>query len=263
MHSRSDHVSDNSPNPEPSSGKRTSNLMPLLGTLAILSVIAAYLYWPDPNAEPRIQRRDIQNQLPILMVHGYTGDARNFDTMRKNFRSAGWDRNLLFTIEFSDPDAGSRGSNIRNANQLREKVDTILQDTGHSRIHIIAHSMGVLSTMYYIRELGGIDQISHFVNLDAGVAPPGGLAARTVKDVQPDAPIMKLLNTPDLSPGGVLPDTEHPEDHVPGTIHYLAVAQTRAQVFDGEESVLFPDVSHVRFPQDRKVFLTILEFLTR
>src|SRR5215213_7773661 len=86
---------------------------------------------------------------PILFVHGYLGSTSNWDTMKGRFKADGWAEYELYTHQF-----GIFNSNIKNAQELDDRVDEILRLTGADKVDIIAHSMGSVSSRYYLRNLG-------------------------------------------------------------------------------------------------------------
>jgi hypothetical protein len=210
-----------------------------------------------------LTRREIPDQVPVLMVHGFHGKAENFDVMRDHFITVGWDEDLLFPIDLSHRKSGKVGINIAHAEEIRHRVDEILGNTGHPKLNIIAHSMGVPASMYYIKVLGGKEKIKKYINLDGGIKPNRGLLAWLMPDTRAGTPLMKALNTPDESPRGMLPDTAYPENHEPGEIGYKAIGKKNARnVFDGEASSSYPDVGHIAFLTDKRVFMEILDFFT-
>jgi triacylglycerol lipase len=86
---------------------------------------------------------------PILFVHGYTSNAAAWDTMKARFLADGWESNYLYAYTFS-----STTSNANVAATISTRVNEIKAATGAAKVDIIAHSMGSLSSRYYLKNLG-------------------------------------------------------------------------------------------------------------
>ena len=216
-----------------------------------------------PTEPIAIEKRDIASPIPILMVHGLAGRSYHFNVMRDRFVRAGWDPNLLYTINLSNPASGRVGINVEHAKEIEAKVDAIFEETGQSEINIIAHSMGTLSSMYYIKSLGGKDHVAHFVGLDGRLQPNRGFLRWIMPDTKKGTEVMTVLNTPDITPVGELPDTKYPDSHEPGDMGYRIFFQRAdGNIFDGAEITRHPDVNHVAFLTDDEVFVEILDFFT-
>src|SRR6266542_6040827 len=97
---------------------------------------------------------------PILFVHGYTSDASAWNTMISRFQADGWESNRLFAYTFS-----STKSNASIAQDVKARVDQIRAATGAAKVDIITHSMGGLSSRYYLKNLGGQANVDDWVSL--------------------------------------------------------------------------------------------------
>src|SRR3990172_13167630 len=97
---------------------------------------------------------------PILFVHGYTSNASAWDTMKARFLADGWESNYLYAYTFS-----STKSNASVAQDVANRVNEIKAATGASQVDIIAHSMGSLSSRYYLKNLGGTASVDDWVSL--------------------------------------------------------------------------------------------------
>lgn len=138
---------------------------------------------------------------PVIFVHGYTGSASSFDTMKQWLISAGWPENRLFAIQYSN----TTGSNVQNANELSQFVNQVLKKTKANKVDIIAHSMGGLSTRYYIKNLGGASKVNDVITLGSphhgtntaywGWFTPGA------QEMMPDSTFLQNLNNGDETPG--------------------------------------------------------------
>lgn len=137
---------------------------------------------------------------PVLFVHGFTGSASNWDVMIARLIADGWSSSKLFAYTFSNPYDASDGANVRNAYEVKSWVDNILKRTGASKVNIVAHSMGGLSTRYYIKFLGGVNVVDHYIALGT---PQKGTILAFYGDMRPGSPFLRTLNSGDETPGYV------------------------------------------------------------
>jgi triacylglycerol lipase len=97
---------------------------------------------------------------PILFIHGYNGNSATWTTMVSRFKADGWTDAELVNWSYN-----YRQSNATTAALIQQKVDSILNATGATKVDIITHSMGPLSARYYIRNLGGDGKVDALVTL--------------------------------------------------------------------------------------------------
>ncbi|MHA1933435.1 MAG: esterase/lipase family protein, partial [Promethearchaeota archaeon] len=112
-----------------------------------------------------VKSAPVSSQNPILFVHGYSGNAGNWNTMKLKFYYDGWPGEILRAFTFSDTWNGTSEGNIINAQSIENWVDELLNDTGADKVDIIAHSMGGLSSRYYLKFLNGSNKVDDFVCL--------------------------------------------------------------------------------------------------
>lgn len=139
---------------------------------------------------------------PILFVHGYTGNASAWDNMRARFVADGWESNTLFAYTFS-----STQSNATVANAVAARVNEIRAATGAAKVDIIAHSMGSLSSRYYIKNLGGTAFVDDWVSLGGpnhGTTwAYGCFFFSPCNQMLPGSSFLNALNSGDETPGAV------------------------------------------------------------
>jgi triacylglycerol lipase len=99
---------------------------------------------------------------PIVFVHGINGSHADFDVMVGRFVDAGWPRDWLVALDYPDP---AWGCNADNGAFLDQTVERLRRDTGARTVDVIAHSMGALSSRYYLQRLGGHEVVAHYVTL--------------------------------------------------------------------------------------------------
>jgi triacylglycerol lipase len=99
---------------------------------------------------------------PILLVHGINGSDADWATYEQWLVAAGWPAERIVAKTFSDP---AWGCNVDNAAALSGWVDEVLAATGAARVDVVAHSMGTLSSRYFLERLGGEGKIDAYVTL--------------------------------------------------------------------------------------------------
>lgn len=112
---------------------------------------------------------------PLVLVHGYAGVDSYFGVLDYFFDVVPTLADAGFSAFTPVTDAIER-SEIR-ATQLREQVDTILRDTGASRVHILAHSQGGLDARVLISRDGYGDRVATLTTI---ATPHRGIPLRLV-----------------------------------------------------------------------------------
>jgi triacylglycerol lipase len=97
---------------------------------------------------------------PILFVHGWNSSSSAWNTMVSRFQADGWT-----TPELNNWSYNYSQSNATTASQIATKVDSILKATCATKVDLISHSMGGLSTRYYVKNLGGGAKVDEWVSL--------------------------------------------------------------------------------------------------
>ncbi|KUN83647.1 lipase [Streptomyces bungoensis] len=136
---------------------------------------------------------------PVLFVHGYTGAGSNWDTMASRFKTDGWPSSYLDQWSYD-----WRQSNATTAQQLSTEVDRLLAATGATKVDIVSHSMGGLSSRYYLKNLGGDSKVDAWVSL--GGPNHGTDSANTCFDtscteMRIGSSFLTALNSGDETPG--------------------------------------------------------------
>jgi triacylglycerol lipase len=139
---------------------------------------------------------------PILFVHGYTSNAAAWDTMKARFLGDGWESNRLYAYTFS-----SSKSNALIAQDVKTRVDQIRAATGAAKVDIITHSMGGLSSRYYVKNLGGQSTVDDWVSLGGpnhGTSwAYGCFFTSPCNQMIPGSSFLNALNSGDETPGAV------------------------------------------------------------
>ena len=131
-----------------------------LATLA-LTVLGACGSITDPTSPSALAaRRPRTAKPPILFVHGWNSSASVWTTMIGRFQKDGWQKGELASFSYN-----SSLSNATTAATIAEKVAALQQANGGAKVTIIGHSMGTLSSRYYVRNLGGTATVANVISL--------------------------------------------------------------------------------------------------
>jgi triacylglycerol lipase len=136
---------------------------------------------------------------PILFVHGWNSSGSVWTTMMANFKADGWTDAQLANCSYN-----TSQSNATTAQQIRTKVDSILLATGATKVDVITHSMGGLSSRYYAKNLGGDSRIDAWVSLGGpnhGTTTAYACLQTACVEMRPGSTFLKNLNATDETPG--------------------------------------------------------------
>ncbi len=213
--------------------------------------------------------KESQDHNPILFLHGWTKSMMDWVTMKEWFKADGWLETALYAYNFDDRSNCDVQANINNANRIKQWVDTILNDTGAEKIDLVGHSMGGLSSRYYIKYLGGIDKVDDYASL--GADHHGDIPSRYTSC--PDyLPWASSMNEGDETPGGILNDTLgnrtdpisgiiYNSTHIPGTINYTSIYSRDdewvsyiSSPLDGAHNIEVENLFHSDLYQDEAVY---------
>lgn len=157
--------------------------------LSVLSLIAC-------TAPAAAQAND-----PILFVHGWNSTGSVWDTMIPRFQADGWT-----SAELNNWSYNTSQSNATTAGLIRDKVNTILGATGAAKVDLITHSMGGLSSRYYIKNLGGDAKVDEWVSLGGpnhGTDTANFCFQTSCTEMRIGSSFLAALNSGDESPGAV------------------------------------------------------------
>ncbi|MFE9442757.1 esterase/lipase family protein [Streptomyces sp. NPDC006602] len=135
----------------------------------------------------------------VLFVHGYTGDASNWNTMADRFRLDGWPSSYLDQWSYD-----WHQSNATTAQQLSTEVDRLLAATGATKVDIVSHSMGGLSSRYYLKNLGGTSKVDAWVSLGGpnhGTDSANSCFDTSCTEMRIGSGFLAALNSGDETPG--------------------------------------------------------------
>ena len=166
--------------------KKVTGLLALLSLLVLPSTVA-----PTPA---QALAHD-----PILFVHGWNSNSSTWTTMIGRFQADGWASNELWNWQYNYSQ-----SNADTAAQINTKVNEILAATGATKVDIISHSMGGLSSRYYSKNLGGSAKIDEWVSLGGpnhGTDTANFCFSTACREMRIGSTFLNNLNATDETPG--------------------------------------------------------------
>lgn len=162
------------------------------GLLALLSLLLLPSTITPPAARALVHD-------PILFVHGWNSNSSTWTTMIGRFQADGWT-----SAELNNWSYNTSQSNAITAQEIQAKVDQILAATGATKVDIISHSMGGLSSRYYSKNLGGSSKIDEWVSLGGpnhGTDTAYFCTQTSCKEMRPGSTFLNNLNATDETPG--------------------------------------------------------------
>jgi triacylglycerol esterase/lipase EstA (alpha/beta hydrolase family) len=100
---------------------------------------------------------------PVLLVHGFNGSGSGWRVMVASLRASGYAADEIDAMTYD-----SYESNVTTAHRIASEVTRLEARTGASRVDVVSHSMGAISTRYYLDHLGGAAHVDAWASL-AGV----------------------------------------------------------------------------------------------
>ena len=137
-------------------------------------------------------------QDPILFVHGWNSSGSVWNTMISRFSADGWTSAQLNNWSYN-----YRQSNATTAGEVKAKVDGILAATGASKVDIITHSMGGLSSRYYLKNIDG-SKVDEWVSLGGpnhGTDTANFCFDTSCTEMRIGSSFLAALNATDETPG--------------------------------------------------------------
>ena len=137
---------------------------------------------------------------PILFVHGWNSSGSVWNTMISRFQADGF-------TNLNNWSYNTAQSNKTTASQIATKVSQIRTATGAAKVDIITHSMGGLSSRWYVKFLGGTNSVDEWVSL-GGPNHGTNLASlcfwqTSCIEMRAGSSFLSQLNSGDETPGAV------------------------------------------------------------
>ena len=148
-------------------------------------------------------------------------------------------------------------SNATTAKEVGTKVSEIMKSTGASKVDLITHSMGALSTRYYIKNLGGESKVEDWVSLGGpnhGTTLANWCGETSCVEMRPKSTFLNQLNAGDETPGAVRYGTWwSPCDEI--------INPHTSVILKGATNTETECVSHVALTTNEKVYTQGAEFV--
>ncbi|MBT2444993.1 triacylglycerol lipase [Streptomyces sp. ISL-36] len=161
--------------------------------------LASLALLPQTAATPAVAADATPRPDPVIFVHGWNSDGSTWNTMAARFRSDGWPADRLH--QWSYPTAQS---NATSASELAEEIDRVLAATGAAKVDLVTHSMGGLSSRYYLKNLGGDRKVDAWVSLagpNHGTDTAYWCGGASCSEMRPGSTFLQDLNAGDETPG--------------------------------------------------------------
>lgn len=204
----------------------------------------------SPNHNDAIER------LPVLLIPGYTGQAKHMSAMQTNFVQADWDESLVFTWTDSQR---MQGDLSIAGQEIGVKIDDILGQTGKSKVVLITWSASTLAGRSYLKNITGAQSK---VALYISMAGPhqgtttwvGCRKSIACQQFAPNSSFLETLNSETEVPGA--PGVKYVTYRSKGDIN---VKPTDSATLKGAENKYAPtNITHFDFPSNPQLFDEIL-----
>lgn len=190
---------------------------------------------------------------PVVLVHGFDGSADSWHVMLSRLVRAGYPEGRIEAITYD-----STISNIDVAQQISDAIDALRGRTGARKVDIVSHSMGAISSRYYVERLRGADVVDAWVSLggvnEGTIWAYGCIVLQSCQEMVPSSPLLADLNR-DFPPAGA---TRFRTWWSPCDI--TIVPTSNAQL-PGAFNTETPCIGHSDLKTDATVFAQVLRFL--
>ncbi|MFJ1811996.1 MULTISPECIES: esterase/lipase family protein [unclassified Streptomyces] len=140
---------------------------------------------------------------PIVFVHGISSSSSSWDDWVADFKADGYTAAELDAWSYSWSQ-----SNATTASQLATEIKKVLARTGAAKVDVVIHSMGALSSRYYLKNLGGTAYVDDLVSV-AGTNHGTSVASwcswiyTSCAEMVTGSSYLTALNSGDETPGSV------------------------------------------------------------
>lgn len=190
---------------------------------------------------------------PVLFVHGYSRSASDWKTMIGRFEKDGWKKSQLSAYSYNT----STSNKTLAETEVKSHVESLLASTKASKVDIVAHSMGSLSTRWYIKFLGGESKVDDWVSLGGpnhGTDFANFCFSVSCVEMRKGSTFLSELNAGDETPGAVNYGTWwSPCDEIINPDSSVPLA--------GATNTQTACISHLNLMQDATVYTQVREFV--
>jgi triacylglycerol lipase len=189
---------------------------------------------------------------PILFVHGWNSNASTWNTMISRFQADGWPSSRLRAFSYD-----TSQSNAVTAQTVQQEVDKLLASTGASQVDIVTHSMGGLSSRYYIKNLASSGKVDRWVSLGGpnhGTTSGNLCSSTACVEMRIGSTFLNNLNAGDETPGS--PGYGTWWSSCDGVIN-----PADSTVLSGATNTKTACISHLNLTSDATVYAQVRDFV--
>jgi triacylglycerol lipase len=191
---------------------------------------------------------------PVLFVHGWSSSAGTWNTMVSRFKADGYTDAQLMAFSYN-----TSQSNATTAQEIATRVDQLLAANGATKVDIVSHSMGGLSSRYYTKNLGGDAKVDAWVSLGGpnhGTTTASACFSTACAEMRIGSSFLAALNSGDETPGvpryatwwSACDDIINPDDSV---------------LLSGATNTQTNCISHNALVEDAGVYRSVRDFVSR
>jgi triacylglycerol lipase len=218
--------------------KKAYVLVPVL-----IAALFAGVIGPGDRSDTASAQSPVIN--PVVLVHGWNGSTSSMATLKTRFEAQG---RQAFSIQMPGQ------NNVTNAQALATFINNVKAQTGAAQVDLVSHSMGGLSTRYYIKSLGGGANVAQYVSLGSphyGLLLACFLTTNAGGQMCTWSSFLSSLNSGDDTPGSLLYTTIYSTSD--------GLVPTSSSRLDGGACFRqVGGVSHSALTQDAAVFNDVL-----
>ena len=137
---------------------------------------------------------------PVLLVHGFRGSSSGWHALEASLRAQGYRDSEIDAIDYDDD-----ASNVDVAREIALAADGLRARTGAAHIDVVSHSMGAISSRYWLERLGGASHVDAWVSLagvnEGTVWAYGCYVLAPCREMVPTSSVLERLND-DFTPAG-------------------------------------------------------------
>ena len=114
------------------------------------------------NRAPHAQAAPVANAAlpPVLLIHGYLATRGSLHLLERHLAERG---HIVISYPLGFP--VNLGDIRDSAGLIARKVESIVAQTGVTKIDVVAHSLGGLVGLYYLKRLGGRHRVRRLIML--------------------------------------------------------------------------------------------------
>jgi len=223
--------------------------------LALTAVVLFVLGSGDAIASARTKGLGARQPDPVLLVHGFGGSSHGWHALIETLEAKGYRASEIAAIDYDREE-----SNVDVAHDIARAAAALRASTGAARIDVVSHSMGAISSRYYLERLGGAAHVDAWVSLagvnEGTVWAYGCYVLTQCREMVPTSSLLSELN-----------DDFHPA----ATTRYGAwwspcdeaiIPRSNAELA-GAHNVETPCLDHTDVRTDPRVLAQVVQFLAQ